>query len=93
MSGKKSDKSIHIPHRLWAISCELEGLGMLLQNQETDALTSFHYAEGLEGLGRICARNANRLRNLSTLVDELEVEHAQNLLKFKNHKLKEQKKN
>jgi hypothetical protein len=88
MGSKKTDRLINIPHKLWSISCELEGLGILFQNQQIEAPASFHYAEGLEGLGRICARNANRLRKLSRQVDEMEVDHAQDQLKLEKLKKK-----
>jgi hypothetical protein len=79
MSSSKLS-TIHIPHQLWSIACELEGLGILFQNQTLNSPDSFHFDEGMEGIGRIVARNAKRLRRISRLVDFLEVKQAQRML-------------
>jgi hypothetical protein len=79
MSKQKELRVTHIPHQLWSIACELEGLGILLQNQTLNSPESLHFDEGMEGLGRIIARSAKKLRRLSRLVDEREVKQAQKL--------------
>lgn len=75
-SRKKVERELHLPHELWALSCELRGISVLLSNQTLTSSEDPCLDQALEGIGRLLVRSAGRLKAFSRVVDKNEVREA-----------------